>query len=485
MRRLAAFEDLGPVHAIFMDGRVNPFLGYERQPAEDFRPIFERFLGSGSFYVFEQDGRVAGFYSATRFHGRGAHVAELGSLAVDPALQGTGVATRMVEDALAMLAGDGVSRVELRAAADNPRGIAFYRKMGFAAEGALLRGFKRRDDPEFVDDVLMARLLRDEGRPMKAVTLSALGGPENFAVTEMASADLPPGSIRVRNKAIGVNFIDIYQRKGLYPVSLPAVLGQEGAGVVVAAGDGAAFKPGDRVAYLGFSTYADETIVDAARAALIPMGVSDDLAAAAFLKGLTAAMLVKDVYPLKAGETALVTAAAGGVGSLLTQWATHLGARVIAIVGDSAKIAAAKANGTDAVINRKETPDTAGKVRALTSGKGVEVVYDSVGAATFEASLDSLGLRGMMVSYGNASGPVPAIQPLDLTRRGSLTLARPSLFHYATPDRLAEMAKAVFDLIGQGVLRPTIAKTFPLAAAGDAHRLLEAGETIGAIVLKP
>lgn len=321
---------------------------------------------------------------------------------------------------------------------------------------------------------------------MKAVTLTALGGPEHFAATQ---ADPPApgyGSIRVRNNAVGVNFIDIYQRKGLYPVSVPCVLGQEGAGVVAAAGDGAPFKIGERVAYLsGFGAYAEETIVDAARAARIPDGVSDDLAAAAFLKGLTADMLLRQVYPLKPGQTALVTAAAGGVGSLLTQWAAHLGARVIAIVGDAEKIAAAKANGAADVIDRKASPETATAVRALTDGRGVDVVYDSIGAATFDASLDSLAMRGMMVSYGNASGPVPPVAPLDLTRRGSLSLARPSLFHYATPDRLPAMAAAVFDLIAKRVLRPTIAKSFPLAQVADAHRLLEAGKTIGAIILKP
>jgi NADPH2:quinone reductase len=321
---------------------------------------------------------------------------------------------------------------------------------------------------------------------MKVVTLKAAGGAENFALEEAPAAPLADGHIRVRNNAVGVNFIDIYQRKGLYPIATPCILGQEGAGLVAEAGAGAPFKKGERVAYLsGFGAYAEETIVDAARAAKIPDGVSDDLAAASFLKGLTAEMLLRQVYPLKSGQTALVTAAAGGVGSLLTQWAAHIGARVIAIVGDAAKIDAAKANGAAAVIDRRATPDTASEVRRLTDGRGVDVVYDSVGAATFDASLDSLAMRGLMVSYGNASGPVPPVAPLELTRRGSLTLARPSLFHYATPERLPAMAAALFDLIGKGVLRPTIARTFPLAETADAHRLLEAGKTIGAIILKP
>lgn len=319
----------------------------------------------------------------------------------------------------------------------------------------------------------------------REIVLTAVGGPEHFAARQATRPPLAPGSIRVRNNAIGVNFIDIYQRKGLYPISVPAILGQEGAGIVEEAA-GAPFNKGDRVAYLsGAGAYAEETLVDAGRAALIPPGVSDDVAAAGFLKGLTAEMLLRQVFPLASGQTALVTAAAGGVGSLLTQWATHLGARVIAVVGGAEKVAAAKANGAADIIDRSVISDTAGAVRALTGGRGVDVVYDSVGAATFDSSLDSLALRGMMVSYGNASGPVPPIAPLELTRRGSLSLARPSLFHYATPDRLPAMAKAVFSLIADGVLKPTIAARLPLERTADAHRLLESGRTIGAIILTP
>lgn len=321
---------------------------------------------------------------------------------------------------------------------------------------------------------------------MKEVVLTQIGGPENFAVREALPAHLPAGSVRVRNAAIGVNFIDIYQRKGLYPVATPAVLGQEGAGVVIEAGAGAPFSVGERVAYLsGLGAYAGETVVDAARVARLPDGVSDEAAAASFLKGLTAYMLVRDVFPLKSGQTALVTAAAGGVGSLLVPWAAHLGARVIAVVGGPAKIAAARDSGAGDIIDRSATPDIAAEVRRLTNGRGVDVVYDSVGAATFEASLDSLAPRGMMVTYGNASGPVPPVAPLELARRGSLSLVRPVLFHYATPDRLPMMAAALFDLIAGGVLRPKIAGDFPLDAVADAHRLLEAGGTVGSIILKP
>jgi NADPH2:quinone reductase len=320
---------------------------------------------------------------------------------------------------------------------------------------------------------------------MKELLLTAIGGPENFTLRDADIRAPGPNEIRVRNAAIGVNFIDIYQRTGLYPVSVPAVLGQEAAGVVTAVGAGAPFREGDRVAYVGAAAYAEETIVDAGRSARLPDSVSEETAAASFLKGLTAEMLLRQVYPAKAGETALVTAAAGGVGLLLCQWAVHLGLRVIAVVGDKAKIPAVKAAGVTDIIDRSETPDIAGAVRTLTNGKGADVAYDSVGKATFEACLDSLSLRGMMVTYGNASGPVPAIAPLDLTRRGSLSLARPSLFHYATPDRLPAMASALFGLLATGVLKPTIAATFPLANGADAHRLLEAGKTVGSIILKP
>ncbi|HBK92037.1 MAG TPA: quinone oxidoreductase [Parvularcula sp.] len=320
---------------------------------------------------------------------------------------------------------------------------------------------------------------------MKELLLTATGGPELFALRDADIRAPGPNEIRVKNAAIGVNFIDIYQRTGLYPVPVPTVLGQEAAGIVTAAGAGAPYREGDRVAYMGAAAYAEETIVDAGRAAPLPDGVSMEIAAASFLKGLTAEMLLRQVRPAGAGETALITAAAGGVGLLLCQWAVHLGLRVIAVVGDKAKIKAVKTTGVADVIDRSATPDIAGAVRTLTNGRGADVAYDSVGKATFEACLDSLALRGMMVTYGNASGPVPPIAPLDLTRRGSLSLARPSLFHYAAPDRLPAMASALFGLLAAGVLKPSIAATFPLAKGADAHRLLEAGKTIGSIILKP
>lgn len=321
----------------------------------------------------------------------------------------------------------------------------------------------------------------------KAVFIDAPDGPEAFVLRER---DLPPpdaGQIRVRHTAIGLNFIDIYQRKGLYPVSMPAILGSEAAGVVEAVGDNAGgFRTGDRVAYIGGGgAYAEDANVPAVMAAKIPDGVSDEVAAAVFLKGLTVEMLVRQVFPLSSDDTCLVHAAAGGVGVLLTQWAKHIGARVIAVVGNEEKVAVAIENGADEIIVRTKTDSIASKVRELTGGRGVQVVYDSVGAATFETSLDSLAMRGHMVTFGNASGPVPAISPLELSRRGSLTLTRPTLFHYATPERLPAMAADLFGMVAKGALKPKISHRFKLSEIAEAHRLLESGKTAGAIVITP
>jgi NADPH2:quinone reductase len=196
-------------------------------------------------------------------------------------------------------------------------------------------------------------------------------------------------------------------------------------------------------------------------------------------------MLVRQIFPLTKGHTALIHAAAGGVGSILTQWAAYLGADVIAIVGEESKAALAREYGAKHVIVRTETASISAQVRKLTGGRGVDVVYDSVGAATFEASLDSLAMRGLMVSYGNASGPVPPVAPLELSRRGSLFLTRPTLFHYATPDRLPAMAADLFAMIAGGHLRIPAPKVFPLEKTADAHRLLESGKSTGSIVLRP
>ncbi|MEM8772319.1 MAG: quinone oxidoreductase [Pseudomonadota bacterium] len=320
----------------------------------------------------------------------------------------------------------------------------------------------------------------------KAVFLDQTGGADAFCVRDHDPGEPGAGEIRVKNTAVGLNFIDIYQRQGLYPVSLPAILGSEAAGIVEAAGEGASFSAGDRVAYItGAGAYSEATIVPSAVAASIPDSIDDDTAAAVFLKGLTAEMLLRQVFALGPDHACLIYAAAGGVGTILTQWACAIGADVIGVVGSSDKATAVKTFGARDTIIRTETESIANDVRRLTSGRGVDVVYDSVGEATFEASLDSLAMRGHMVTYGNASGPVPAVQPLELSRRGSLTLTRPSLFHYATPDRLPDMARALFDVIGSGAVNPHIGHRFALDEIADAHHLLESGESSGAIILKP
>lgn len=319
----------------------------------------------------------------------------------------------------------------------------------------------------------------------KAVFLDKHGGPDVFERREHDPGPPGPGELRIRHTAIGLNFIDIYQRTGLYPVSLPAILGSEAAGVIDAIGpDVTGFKAGDRVVWCGGGGgYSEIANIAAAICAPVPSTVSDEIAAASFLKGLTTEMLVRQVYRLSANDTCLVYAASGGVGTLLTQWASKIGARVIAVVGNDAKAAAAISNGASDAIIRTKTDSISAKVRELTGGAGVNVVYDSVGASTFEASLDSLALRGHMVTFGNASGPVPAVSPLDLSRRGSLTLTRPTLFHYATPDRRPAMAAALFDMIARGAVKPAIGARFELANIADAHRLLESGDSTGAIVL--
>ena len=319
---------------------------------------------------------------------------------------------------------------------------------------------------------------------MRAIVLEEHGDADRLIARDLARPAADAGMLLIRNTCVGVNFIDIYQRRGLYPVGLPAVLGSEGVGVVEAAGEGAPFAPGARVAYLcGGGAYAEYAHVDACRAAQIPDQVSDETAAAGFLKGLTAEMLVRQVYALRRGDAALIHAAAGGVGTLLVQWARHIGARVIAVVGGAEKERIARENGADEVIDRLTSSDIAAEVRVLTHGRGVDVAYDSIGAETFISSLDSIAMRGMMVSYGNASGPPPAISPLELSRRGSLTLSRPSLFHYATQERLPAMAERVFALFAQGALTPRVAARVPFEEAAHAHRLLESGATIGAIIL--
>jgi NADPH2:quinone reductase len=322
---------------------------------------------------------------------------------------------------------------------------------------------------------------------MLAIQARAAGGPEVLEPVEIEAPAPGAGQIRVRNEAIGLNFIDTYQRSGLYPVRFPAVLGQEAAGVVDTVGGGVSrFKTGDRVAYSGqLGAYAEYQVVAAERAVALPEAVSFETAAASLLKGMTTEFLVRRCHPLRAGETALIHAAAGGVGTLLTQWAKTLGATVIGTVGSEEKAALARRLGCDHVIlYRRE--DVAARVREITGGAGVPVVYDSVGKDTFEASLKSLARRGLFVSFGNSSGAVPAFEPLRLSRAGSLFLTRPTLYDYiATTAELDESASALFEMIGSGKLHVEIGQRFKLADARKAHEALESRQTIGASVLLP
>lgn len=323
---------------------------------------------------------------------------------------------------------------------------------------------------------------------MKAIRLEATGGPEVLQLADVPAPAPRSGEVLVRNQAIGINFIDTYHRTGLYPVKLPSGLGMEGAGVVEAVGEGVTrFRPGDAIAYASgpIGAYAEFHVVAADRAVKPPAGIDARVAAAALLKGMTAEFLLRRCYPVKAGQTILVHAAAGGVGQILVQWAKHLGCEVIATVGSQAKAAQARAHGADHVILYRDQ-DVAAEVRRITGGTGVPVAYDSVGAATFDGTLASLARRGLFVSFGNASGPPPAVAPAQLLRAGSVYLTRPTMGDYlATTAELDESAGALFEVIGTGVVKIEIGQTFPLAQARQAHEALEARDTVGASLLIP
>ncbi len=322
---------------------------------------------------------------------------------------------------------------------------------------------------------------------MRAIRFDRTGGPEVLNLVDIETPNPGPGQIRVRHEAVGINFIETYQRTGLYPVKLPAIPGGEVAGIIEAIGEGVVrFKVGDRVATTNASgAYAEGSLCRADRAVAIPDGVSARLAAAILLKGMTTEFLVRRTYPVKAGETVLVHAAVGGVGQFMTQWLKAIGATVIATVGSAAKAEKARALGADHVILYREQ-DVAAEVRRITGGAGVPVAYDSVGNDTFEGTLASLQRRGMFVSFGNASGAPPAVAPSRLAAGGSLFLTRPSLVDYiVTTQELDDSAGRVFDMIASGKIDVEIGQTFALEDARMAHEALEGRTTVGASLLIP
>lgn len=312
------------------------------------------------------------------------------------------------------------------------------------------------------------------------------GGPEVIEQEELAKLDPGPGEVRLRHEAIGLNFIDTYHRSGLYPLPLPSGLGSEGAGIVEQAGEGVDLRAGERVAYaIGPpGAYATHRLIAADRLVRLPDDIDAETAAAAMLKGCTTEMLVERCAKVRAGEWVLVHAAAGGVGSLLVPWLKAIGAQVIAHSGSAEKARIAAVLGADLWLS-SPLDELAGEVRKTVSA-GVRVVFDGVGKASWTASLASLARRGLMVSYGNASGPVPPFSPLELSRRGSLFLTRPTLGDYvATPAELQASAARLFEMIRSGAVKVKVGARFPLAAAADAHRALEARATTGSTLLIP
>lgn len=322
----------------------------------------------------------------------------------------------------------------------------------------------------------------------RIIRIHETGGPEVLRLEETEVGDPGPGQVRLKQTAIGVNFTDIYNRSGLYKNALPIVLGFEAAGLVDAVGDRVeGLKPGDRVAYSGppIGAYAEARLYPADRLVPLPSWIDDETAASMLLRGMTVEYLLHRTYPVKKGDTILVHAAAGALGIIMCQWARFLGAHVIATVGSPEKAAIAQANGAEHVLVTAD-PDWPSKVRALTDGAGVPVVYDSVGKDTFEGSLDCLARRGLMVSFGNASGPVPPVALAALNDHGSLFLTRAALWDYIhTRKELMESAASLFDMLHRGVVKPVIAGRFPLADAAEAHRLLESRRAAGSLILLP
>ena len=320
-----------------------------------------------------------------------------------------------------------------------------------------------------------------------AIRIHEAGGPEQLKVEDIDVNDPAPGEVLIRHTAVGLNFIDIYQRSGLYPMDLPATLGMEAAGVVEALGDGVArLEPGDRIAYaMAGRAYCTARTIPADKVVKIPESVDDETAAAMMLKGMTVEYLLCRTFPVVAGQTILFHAAAGGVGLIACQWAKSIGATVIGTVSTDEKAELAMAHGCDhALITGRD--DIAARVKDLTDGKGVPVVYDSVGADTFEASLASLATRGMMVSFGQSSGPVTSFNPARLAAGGSLFYTRPSLANYtATREDLELSTQRLFNMVGSGKVAINVNQTYPLTETEQAHRDLEGRRTTGSTVLIP
>lgn len=323
---------------------------------------------------------------------------------------------------------------------------------------------------------------------MKAIRIESTGGPDVMQLVEVDLGKPKAGEVRIRHKAIGLNYIDTYHRSGLYPIALPGGIGLEAAGVIEALGDGVkGFKPGDRVAY-GTGTpgaYAEARNYPANRLIKLPKAISDETAAGMMLKGMTVRYLLRATYKVKRGETILLHAAAGGVGQILSQWAKALGVKVIGTVGSAEKMAAAREHGCAHVINSSKE-NVVERVRELTGGKGVPVVYDGVGQATLMTSLDCLKPRGMLVSFGNASGPVKAFDLGLLAARGSLYVTRPTLMSYtATDDDFRETADDLVDIVKSGKVKIPVNQRYRLADVVEAHRDLEARRTTGTTVIIP
>lgn len=322
----------------------------------------------------------------------------------------------------------------------------------------------------------------------QAIRLQEYGGPEVMAYVDVELADPAPNEARIRHTAIGLNFIDTYHRTGLYPADLPTGLGSEAAGIVEAVGaDVNAVKPGDRVVYTGrpADSYSLQRNFAADQLVPIPDDVSDEVAAAVLLKGLTAWYLLRRSYPAKPGDAVLLYAAAGGVGSIASQWASHLGVNVIGVVSTDAKAELARAQGCQHII-MADSDDIPAQVRALTGGEGVAAAYDSVGRDTFFTSLDSLRPHGVMVTFGNASGPVEPFAAVELAKRHSLYVTRPVLFDFIdTRERLLAAADELFAVLASGAVRISVNQRYPLAEAARAHRDLEARKTTGSTILVP